>query len=287
MFGPSDGLVCPTCADSVRQRYRRRPVARTRVQAVTAALVAVAATLFVAAHVIRAPWIGLLLVGPDVWAGEAWRFVTSAFLHTGPLFGATWVVGLMHVVFNAWWIWVLGGAIESAWSPWHLVALVVGSATAASAAEWLAGASGVGLSGVVYGLAAFLFVHQRINPTAAAVMHPGNVRMLVVWFFLCIAFTSSGFLAVANWAHGVGALWGLAAGAALRSRRRVVAGVVLAAATVALTVAAMNPRFHRYAREIPRFEESRAPDAFRDAGPVLEPSCVLACARLDDLTRRP
>jgi membrane associated rhomboid family serine protease len=242
MFGPADGLVCPTCARDIRERYRRRPVSRTRTPMVTTAVLAAAVTLFVAAHVIRSPWVAWLVVGPGVWAGEAWRFLTSAFLHVGPLFGSTWFGGLLHVGFNAWWMYELGRGIESGWGSATLGALVVGSAVAASAAQWLSGTSGVGLSGVVYGLAGFLYVFRHRHPIAATLMHPGNVRLLTVWFFLCVFATGAGVMAVGNWAHGIGAVWGVLAGAALASRRPRLGAAALALATVALTVAAMNPR---------------------------------------------
>jgi membrane associated rhomboid family serine protease len=242
MYGPSDALVCPACASAIRERYRRRPATRTRTPVVTTAVLAVALTLFVAAHLLRAPWIAYLVVGPGVWAGEAWRFLTSAFLHVGPLFGHTWLGGLLHVGFNAWWIFELGRGIESGWGSPTLLALVVGSAVAASAAQWLAGTSGVGLSGVVYGLAGFLFTRRHSHPIAASLMHPANVQLLVLWFFLCVFATGAGLMAVGNWAHGIGALWGFVAGTILASRWGRLGAAALALATIALTVAAMSPR---------------------------------------------
>ena len=127
------------------------------------------------------------------------------------------VMGILHVGFNVWWILDLGRGIEGRWGHLAMAGLVLGGAGFANLVQWVAqGANAVGLSGVVYALAGFLFALRRVDGTAAALMHPRTANALIAWFLFCIVLTMSGTLGVANWAHGAGAVWGWAAGMATR-----------------------------------------------------------------------
>lgn len=250
MFGADPHLHCPRCAQEVRERYRPAWSGRVlhRTPYVTSVCIAAAAALFVAAHVIqpRPAWVASLVTGPQIWSGEAWRLLTSALLHAGPGFGGTILMGLLHIGFNCWWIATLGRAIEAHWGPLAFAALVVSTATVASAAQWIAVGPGIGLSGVVFGLSGFLFALRGVHPVAAALMNPRTVNSLVSWFILCIVLTQSGSLPVANWAHAGGALSGLATGYAVRARRRRAWVGVIALGTIAVVVAAQFVAFgHR------------------------------------------
>jgi membrane associated rhomboid family serine protease len=235
MFGAEPDLVCAECADLVRRRYERRgPRLRARPPVVTALAVAIAAALFVAAHLVRpAPrFVSWLPMRWEIWSGEVWRLLTSAFLHTGPLFGAGLGMGIVHILFNAWWLLDLGRAVEGGFGRSAAVCLLVGGAVFASAVEWIVNGPGVGLSGVVFAYAGFLLALRRHHPLAAAAMNPRTAQFLAVWFVVCIALTLTNSLAIANWAHGAGALWGWLLGMAVRSRARAVAllGVLALAA---------------------------------------------------------
>ncbi len=152
-------------------------------------------------------------------------------------------MGILHLLFNAWWVRDLGRAIEGAWGPLAVAGLVVGTAVAASASQWIAVGPGIGLSGVVFGLAGFLFALRRTHPVAAALMHPGMVNALLGWFVICVILTEMGSLPVANWAHGGGAVWGLAAGYATGSSHRRVWIPVLVVLTVGLVLASQYVAF--------------------------------------------
>jgi membrane associated rhomboid family serine protease len=247
MFGAEPHLHCPRCAEAIRERYR--PVwsgrVRQRTPYVASTCIAAAAALFVASHVIhpRPAWVDSLVTGPQVWSGEAWRLLTSAFLHIGPGFGGTILMGVLHVGFNCWWMATLGRTIESHWGSLALAALVVSTAVVASAVQWIFVGPGIGLSGVVFGLAGFLFALRGADSVADAVMNPRTVNSFVTWFILCIVLTQSGSLPVANWAHAGGALSGLASGYALRARSsRAWLGAV-AIATIAVVLAAQFVAF--------------------------------------------
>jgi GlpG protein len=243
MFGVEPDLLCARCASRVRRRMQvhLRPRGPMRAPVVTAGIVGLAAVLFLLDHVVYpnptlragvgpAWWQTLYLnlqMGPRVWDGDVWTALGAAFLHGG------WI----HVIFDVWWIWELGRATEVGFGHVALILLVVGGAMVASGAEWLAGGSGIGLSGVVYALAFFLWVHHKTNAQAAAVMNRRTINILVVWFFLCIVLTAMGIWNIANWAHGGGALWGWAAGQALLHARRRILVPLMALATVAFVAA--------------------------------------------------
>lgn len=122
-----------------------------------------------------------------------------------------------------------------------MLALLIGSGAAGTAAQWLAGTPSVGLSGVVYGLAGFLYAWRGKSSVAATLMNPSTVRTLVMWFLICIFATQADVFGVANWGHGGGALWGYAAGIASQSARRPLAFAAVLTATLVLVAAASRP----------------------------------------------
>jgi membrane associated rhomboid family serine protease len=249
MFGVAPDLLCQSCRDglSKRMHVRFRPASVYRRPLVTFAVVGLAAVIYLFDHWIfkRAPMGGPL--GPEwwrslwesghageaIWAGHVHSLLTCAFFHGF----------FLHIFFNAWWVLALGRAVESGFGHWQMLVLVVGGAVAASAAEWIAQGSGEGLSGVVYALAFFLYVHRKTNPAAAMVMNQRTINYLLMWFVLCIVLTQMGSWNVANWAHGGGALWGWAAGhASLHAKRRLWVPL-LGVATVLLVVMSVYVAF--------------------------------------------
>ena len=129
-----------------------------------------------------------------------------------------------------WWILALGRATESGFGHLTLALLVVGSALTSGGAEWMINGPGVGLSGVVYALAFFLWVHHKTNPFAATIMNQRTINFLSMWFVLCIVMTLTGVWQIANWAHGVGGLFGWLLGqATLSSERRRLVPLAIAA----------------------------------------------------------
>ena len=153
--------------------------------------------------------------------------------------------GWLHIIFNSIWIWALGRAVESTRRSLFFGLVFVGSAVFSSTLQWyfvarpvyafsatevLWAGGGVGLSGVLYALAGFLWMRRRVDAVAASVMNPYTARMLGMWFVICILIPS---LNVANWAHGGGLAWGLAAGWASTQQKPVPWYVALGAATIA------------------------------------------------------
>ncbi|MFA4965560.1 MAG: rhomboid family intramembrane serine protease [Thermoleophilia bacterium] len=132
---------------------------------------------------------------------EYWRLFTSAFLH----------LGLLHLAFNMWALWVIGDYVEATLGRLKFVILYFVSAVAGSVLVLVAAPAvglTVGASGAVYGvfgaLAAHAYINRTRDPRSRAML--GNVVFLIV-INLVFTFSSS----VVSWQAHIG---GLAAGAA-------------------------------------------------------------------------
>ena len=74
---------------------------------------------------------------------------------------------------------------------------------------WASGPAFGGMSGVVYGLFGYLWMKSRFDPWSGMHMDQQTVVILIAWFFLCM----TGWVGpIANWAHGVGLVVGMAIG---------------------------------------------------------------------------
>lgn len=139
-------------------------------------------------------------------SGEYWRILTPAFLH----------FGVMHIVFNALWIWEVGKRLEPFMGKLHYLGLFVFSAILANLAQASSGQGFDfgGLSGVVYGYFGCVFILSRKWPRPELVMPQGIFIFMLVWlgagFFGLIDFFIPG--SVANWAHLGGLIAGLVYG---------------------------------------------------------------------------
>ena len=215
MFGADPELLCEACAHRLRERLTPKATGRLasvfagRPTPVTVAILAVSAALFVAEYVVYKgnwklypDWLWMLMpAGPtgSIVTGEWWRLITTALLHGG----------FIHILFNSLWIWALGRAVEGTRGSLLFLLIFLGSAAFASAAQLYFGrGAGVGLSGVLYALAGYLWMRRGEDAVAASVMNPGTSRMLGAWLVICFFLP----MGIANGAHVGGLVWGLAAG---------------------------------------------------------------------------
>jgi GlpG protein len=155
-------------------------------------------------------WDGSL---PEIRHGQVWRLFTPMFLH----------FSIIHILFNMLWLRDLGSMIEARKSPGLLLVLVLTIAAISNLAQFqVSGPMFGGMSGVVYGLLGYVWMQGRFNPASGLALQKQTVTLMIVWFFLCL----SGLMGnIANTAHAVGALvgiaWGyLAARLATRHRHR-------------------------------------------------------------------
>jgi GlpG protein len=160
--------------------------------------------------------------------------VASTFLHTG----------LLHLAFNLFWLWALGVRLESQLGRARFGGLVLLLGVVSAAAEHATLSSGVGLSGVVYGLFARAWVSGRQSDSLKEILDRRTIWIFCLWFLLCIGTTVAGVWAVGNVAHGSGAALGALVGWSATGRSRVrralrvgllglfIVGVAVAAAVV-------------------------------------------------------
>ena len=64
-----------------------------------------------------------------------------------------------------------------------------------------------GLSGVVYGLLGFCWIHSFLNPNKPALVSTAIVGFMLIW--LVLGFADVLFVGMANWAHLGGLLSGM------------------------------------------------------------------------------
>jgi rhomboid protease GlpG len=135
----------------------------------------------------------------EIANGQVWRLVTPIFLH----------FGLLHILFNMYWLYDLGTMIERRLGSWLYVLLILVVAVPSNFAQFVATGPGFGgMSGVVFGLFGYCWVRGRTDPTSGLHLRPDIAFWMLAWFALCLTPLIPN---VANWAHGVG----LAVGAAL------------------------------------------------------------------------
>ena len=201
--------------EKIRQQIEARQ--NMRIGTVTAGLIVICVVVFFASgmgeksSVVRlltfVPWVpvkGGYIPGDvsAIWTGQPWRIFTPMFLHFG------W----LHIFFNMWWLKDLGTAIERVFSARYLLLFVLVVAAFSHVLEYLMSGPRTfgGMSGVVYGLFAFIWIRGRLDPGFPYRLPQQLVTFMLIW--LGLGFT--GWVGpIANWVHAgglmVGAAWGL------------------------------------------------------------------------------
>lgn len=142
--------------------------------------------------------------------GEVWRFVSPAILHTN------W----LHILFNMLWAWILSRMVEIRIGAFKLLILSLIIACGSNLAQYLMGGPFfLGYSGVVLGLAGFIWMREKVAPWEGYPLPKSTFLFLIIYtfgmfivqigaFFLQI-FTNIEFTPIiANTAHIAGALIG-------------------------------------------------------------------------------
>jgi GlpG protein len=139
-------------------------------------------------------------------SGQVWRAFTPALLHFGAI----------HLIFNVYWLFVLGGRIESSKGSLVLAGLVIASAAISNLAQYATGGHQFGgFSGVNYALFGYLWVKTYLEPTSDLAIGKETIILMVAWLFLGGLFQD-----IAHTAHFVGLAVGAAAGARAALWRR-------------------------------------------------------------------
>lgn len=138
--------------------------------------------------------------------GQFWRPITPAFLH----------FGIVHIVFNGLWMWLLGARIERFTGKWVYVGLFAFTALVGNYTQFLMEPRSLfgGLSGVVYGYLGFLLILNRRLVNPLLYIMPSLSGMMLLFLGLGMFGVLDLFLdgSIANGAHLGGLVAGLVFG---------------------------------------------------------------------------
>lgn len=146
--------------------------------------------------------------------GEVWRLITPVFLHGS----------FLHIIFNMLWLWMLGRQVEERTKKWQyiLITLIIGI-TSNTFQYLMSDSLFIGYSGIICGLAGFIWMRQRRAPWEGYPLQKGTIIFLGVFIvgmmvlqlvsFFLIRFHLADFsMNIANTAHIVGAMTGIVLG---------------------------------------------------------------------------
>jgi rhomboid protease GluP len=153
-------------------------------------------------------WMGAKYT-PRIAAGEYWRLFTSMFLH----------IGVMHLAFNGYALFVVGTELERLEGPGRFLAIYLLSGLFGSLASYALGSDlAAGASGAVFGiigaLAAFFVIH-RDKFGAWGLRRLAQIGIVILFNLIWGLRPGSG---IDNYAHIGGLLAGFALGWALAPR---------------------------------------------------------------------
>ena len=142
----------------------------------------------------------------SVMEGQVWRVFTPALLHGG----------FLHLLFNMYWVFLLGGMIEARKGPLKMLGLIVTTAVVSNVlqaawygvspfepAKW---AVFLGASGVVSGLLGYAWMKGRYRAYEGIGVDRQTLGIMIGWIVIC----SLGLVRdVANVAHWAGLVCGM------------------------------------------------------------------------------
>ncbi len=139
------------------------------------------------------------LTSTGIRSGNYWGLLTSVFTH----------VQLWHLIFNVYWLWILGGLLEPAIGRVNWVGFFVTAALFSSSAQFLiSGNTGIGASGVVYAMFGFMWIGRERYRSFQRIATKQNIILFLGWLVYCIIATRLNIMQVGNTAHIAGLLFG-------------------------------------------------------------------------------
>ena len=142
--------------------------------------------------------------------GQVWRVFTPALLH----------FDLLHIFFNVLWFILLGNQIEFRLGWLRYLILILATAIVSNTAQYLmSGPFFMGLSGVVVGMAAFIWARQQVAPWEGYLLQRFTLIFLTIFvlgmfglqlafFFMQIWGNFTSPISIANTAHLAGGMVG-------------------------------------------------------------------------------
>lgn len=141
--------------------------------------------------------------------GEVWRLFTPTVLHSN----------FLHILFNMIWLWMLGKQIENRLGKGKLLILTLLIALVTNVMQYLmTGPLFLGYSGVVLGMAGFIWMRQKKAPWEGYPLPRATLFFLFLFVLAIVALELFTFLFrhllnvtpnIANTAHIVGGLTGI------------------------------------------------------------------------------
>lgn len=146
--------------------------------------------------------------------GQLWRLISPCVLHRD----------FLHILFNMIWVWILLQQIEERVRKWKVCLMILIIGVISNVAQYLmSGPYFLGFSGVVVGMAGFIWVRQKIAPWEGYPLQKGTLLFLL--FFVIAIFALEIFTfglklfsvlqispTIANTAHIIGGLVGMLLG---------------------------------------------------------------------------
>jgi membrane associated rhomboid family serine protease len=164
--------------------------------------------------------ISLLFESAEIRRGQFWRLVTSVLPH----------LDILHLLFNLYWLWILGTTVERVYGHLRTVFLFLLFAVGSNSLDFALAGGGVGLSGIGYGLFGLLWILSERDERFKDAIDRRTVNLFIGWFFLCVVLTVTHTWAMANVAHAAGAILGILVGFAITMPdRRLILSVCVAA----------------------------------------------------------
>ncbi len=135
----------------------------------------------------------------DILRGQVWRLATPALVH----------VKFLHLALNMVGLWVFASAIEARRGARFLAAQVAVLAICADMVQYLlVGPFFGGMSGVVYGLLAYIWMRHRRDPTEDIPLQRTYLAMMTVWLLYSLVFLPEAGNAAHLTGLGIGLAWG-------------------------------------------------------------------------------
>lgn len=146
--------------------------------------------------------------------GQWWRLFTPCVLHRD----------FLHILFNMIWAWILIRQIEERVSKWKICLMILVISVVSNVAQYvMSGPYFLGFSGVIVGMAGFIWIRQKIAPWEGYPLQKGTVMFLLLFVLAMFALELFTFglhffsslkitLNIANTAHLVGGLTGMLLG---------------------------------------------------------------------------
>lgn len=135
----------------------------------------------------------------EIWDGAWHALVTSAFVHTAAI----------HLIFNAYWLYYFGSRFEREYGSLKFLAFCTAAAIVSSSFELAhSDTTGIGISGVVYALFAYMWPMRHRVPAFEEAIPLGLAQSFVVFALICVLVTWAGIHDFGNAAHISGILFG-------------------------------------------------------------------------------